>query len=117
MGDEDAERRELLEHITESGRLQRAEKLTGRVRLQVASPTLYFAAVTTYNVVLDIGNRRVQHGCRDFLGEARQGRICKHVAALFLYLDPKVVRAAIEGLGNPDSDWHLEVISTRDRRT
>ena len=117
MGDPVAERRALLERITEPGRLQRAEKLTGRVRLQIATPELCVAAVTTYNVVLDIGNRRVLHGCRDFLGEARQGRICKHVAALLLHLDAEAVRAALDGLTDEAGDWRLEVIPTRDRRT
>jgi hypothetical protein len=104
---------DLLALCTEAKRLQRADKESGRVHLQVDGPDLFLAAVSTYNVVLDLDARRVQHGCRDFLTEARSGRLCKHVAALLLAIDREAALAAARGLTDPDGGWHLEVIGAR----
>ena len=104
------ERLELLALCTEERRLERAVKEAGRVLLQVDGPDLFIAAASRYNVVLDLQARRIQHGCRDFLGQAREGRLCKHVAALLLAVDRGAALAALRGLTDPRGGWHLEVI-------
>lgn len=107
------ERLDLLALCVEDKRLGRAEKEEKRVLLSVDEPTLFIAAVSKYNVVLDIEARRIQHGCRDFLGQAREGRLCKHVAALLLAIERDTAIEVLRGLTAPRSDWHLEVIGAR----
>lgn len=104
---------QLLERFTEEGRLRRARSERRQVSLQVDGPELYLAAVGNYNVVLDTTHRRIQHGCRDFLGQARERRLCKHVAALLLAVDPEVALEVLRGLADPTGGWGLEVIAAR----
>ena len=111
--EERTERDDLLALCTEEKRLGRARREAGRVHMQVDGPDLWIAAVSKYNVVLDVVSRRVQHGCRDFLGQARERRLCKHVAALLLAIDEEVANEVLRGLTDPRGDWHLEVIAAR----
>lgn len=103
----------LLEQFTEAGRLRRARSESRQVNLQVDGPELYLAAVGNYNVVVDVAHRRIQHGCRDFLGQAREGHLCKHVAALLLAVDAEVALAVLRGLADARGGWGLEVIAAR----
>lgn len=105
-------RRELLAVRTEEGRLTRAEKLTGKVSFAVSEAELVVASVGKYNVVVDGGTRRIQHACRDFQGQFREGRLCKHVAAVLLALELEIAMPVLASLAEPDSDWSLEVIRT-----
>ena len=107
------ERLDLLALCTESKRLDRADKERKRVRVQVDGPDLFLAAASSYNVVIDLQSRRIQHGCRDFLGQGREGKLCKHVAALLLVIDEEVALTILRGLTDPDGGWHLEVIGAR----
>ena len=110
---------ELLAECTETGRLARAHKLAGKVTCQVDKDELIIAAVANYNVVVDITNRRIQHGCRDFQGQARKLCLCKHVAATLLALEPQRALSIVQELANgaraPASGvvaaWRLEVIT------
>lgn len=109
----DDERLDLLALCVEDRRLQRARKEASRVALSVDGPELFIAAVSKYNVVVDLASRRVQHGCRDFLGQAHEGRLCKHVAALLLVIDREAALTALRGLTDRRGDWHLEAIGVR----
>ena len=109
---------ELLAECTEAGRLARAQKLAAKVTCQVAEDELIIAAVANYNVVVDVANRRIQHGCRDFQGQARKLCLCKHVAATLLALEPNRALLIARELANgaqPVSGvvaaWRLEVIT------
>lgn len=108
-----AERERLLERFTEAGRLRRARAESRGLNLQVDGPELFLAAVGNYNVVLDVAHRRIQHGCRDFLGQSREGRMCKHIAALLLAIDVDIAVTTLRGLADPASGWGLEVIAAR----
>lgn len=105
------ELRTLLARRTEEGRLGRAEKLADKVSLQVAEADLVIAAVGSYNVVIDAEARRLLHGCRDFQGQAREGRLCKHAAAVFLALDPAAALPMLRSLCAEGSAWGLEVVT------
>jgi len=107
------ERHELLLLCTESKRVTRAQAESRRVQFLASGPELYIAAVGAYNVVIDASARRIQHGCRDFLGQARDGRLCKHVAGLLLAIEPDVAVPILRQLTAPASEWHLEVIAAR----
>ena len=74
VGDDDA-RLEYLAKCTESGRLDRARKLVSKVEFLIADSELAIAAVANYNVVVDSTARRIQHGCRDFQGQAGSRRL------------------------------------------
>ena len=110
---------EALAECTESGRLTRARKLIDKVVFAVADDELVIAAVANYNVVIDIGGRRIQHGCRDFQGQARSRHLCKHVAATLLALKPEqalsIAEELAEGARAPAAGvvvpWRFEVIS------
>jgi len=110
---------ERLAACTESGRLQRARKLVGDVEFVIADEALVIAAVAKYNVVIDIEARCIQHGCRDFHGQASTRRLCKHVAATVLALDPEqglsIAGELAEGADAPRTGvvvpWKLEVIT------
>jgi len=110
---------EYLAVCTESGRLQRARKLVGEVSFVIADEQLVIAAVAKYNVVIDVAGRRIQHGCRDFQGQAGTRHLCKHVAATVLALEKgqslaiaaelaEGARAALAGVVVP---WRFEVIT------
>lgn len=112
----------VAEHLvacTESGRLQRARKLVGEVEFVIADEALVIAAVAKYNVVIDIEGRRIQHGCRDFHGQATERRLCKHVAATVLALDREqglsIAEELSAGAGAPRTGvvvpWRFEVIT------
>ena len=109
---------ELLAECTEAGRLARAQKLAAKVTCQVAEDELIIAAVAKYNVVVDVANRRIQHGCRDFRGQARKLCLCKHVAATLLALEPHRALSIAQELANGARSgpgvvaaWRLEVIT------
>ena len=107
----DPDRRlEPLGRITEAGRLTRAAKLVPEVVFQVADRDLVIAGVGKYNVVIDGKAGRVLHGCRDAQGQAREGRLCKHVAAVLLALEESHALEVLEGLLAKDGRWHLDVI-------
>jgi hypothetical protein len=106
-------RRDLLALCTETKRLARAEKEAGKVQFLVDGPDLWIAAVGAYNVVLDLGASRLQHGCRDFQGEVRERRLCKHVAGLLLAIDEEVAIPILERIVDPVGDWHLEAMVAR----
>lgn len=106
----DDRRRELLAARTEEGRLDRAEKLASEVTFAVQEPDLAVASVGKYNVVVDAGTRRIQHSCRDFQGQFREGRLCKHVAAVLLALEPGIGVPVLESLADDGAGWSLEVI-------
>ena len=110
------QRQRLLALHTETKRLERATVLAARVQLQIDSPDLYVAAVSSYNVVIDTLARRILHGCRDFLGQARRGMLCKHVAGLLLCLPQEQAVKILQGLGEENTGWRLEVIASRGRR-
>ena len=76
----------LLAACTEAGRLKRAIKLADQVDFQFSDGELIIAAVANYNVVIDVSARRIQHGCRDFQGQAPTRHLCKHVAATVIGL-------------------------------
>ncbi len=109
----------LLAECTEAGRLARARKLVDKVTFAVVDDELVIAAVANYNVVVDVTERRIQHGCRDFRGQASERRLCKHVAATLLALEPHsalaVARELAEGARAPASGivvpWRFEVIT------
>lgn len=103
-------RLELLGRITEAGRLGRAGKLAPEVGFQVADRELVIAGVGKYNVVIDGNARRVLHGCRDSQSQAREGMLCKHVAAVLLALEASHALEIIEGLLTEQGDWHLDII-------
>lgn len=107
------ERLDLLALCTESKRLERARKEAKRVSLQVDGPDLWLAAASKYNVTVDMQAQRIQHGCRDFLGQARAGSLCKHVAAVLLAIDEEPALRVLRGLTAPRSGWALEVIAAR----
>lgn len=110
-GDDPEERRVALLGVRiEEGRLGRAEKLAGKVGFAVSHPDLVVASVGKYNVVVDADTRRIQHACRDFQGQFREGRLCKHVAAVLLALDPDIALPLLESMADPDCRWSLEVI-------
>jgi hypothetical protein len=109
---------ELLAECTEAGRLARAQKLAAKVTCQVDEDELIIAAVAKYNVVVDVANRRIQHGCRDFRGQARKLCLCKHVAATLLALEPHRALSIAQELANGARSasgvvaaWRLEVIT------
>jgi hypothetical protein len=110
---------ELLAECTEAGRLARARKLVDKVTFAVADDELIIAAVANYNVVVDVTERRIQHGCRDFRGQASERRLCKHVAATLLALEPRSALAVAgelaEGARAPASGvvvpWRFEAIT------
>jgi len=106
-------RRELLALCTEAKRLARAEKEAGKVQFLIDGPDLWIAAVSSYNVVLDLAASRLQHGCRDFQGEVRERRLCKHVAGLLLAIDEEVAVRVLERIVDPAGDWHLEAMVAR----
>jgi len=82
---------------TEAGRLKRALKLVDQVDFLLSDGELVIAAVAKYNVVIDLQARRIQHGCRDFQGQAPSLHLCKHVAATIAALDePTSLRIAKE---------------------
>jgi hypothetical protein len=93
--------------------LGRARREAGKVQFLIAGPDLWIAAASAYNVVIDVSAKRVQHGCRDFLGQARERRLCKHVAALLLAMDREVALEVLRSLAVPYGEWHLEVIAAR----
>jgi hypothetical protein len=103
-------RLELLGRTTETGRLGRAGKLVSEVVFQVADRELVIAGVGKYNVVIDGKAGRVLHGCRDAQSQAREGRLCKHVAAVLLALDEDHAMEIIEGLLAEQGDWYLDII-------
>ncbi len=117
-GGDDA-RLEYLAKCTESGRLDRARKLVSKVEFLIADSELAIAAVANYNVVVDSTARRIQHGCRDFQGQAASYRLCKHVAATLLALDEdtglSIIRELAEGAEAPSLGvvplWSFEVIT------
>jgi hypothetical protein len=110
---------EYLAACTEAGRLQRARKITNEVEFVVADDALVIAAVAKYNVVIDIGTHRIQHGCRDFQTQARTRHLCKHVAATVLALEEEqgltIAAELAEGAGAPRTGvvvpWSFEVIT------
>ena len=110
---------EQLAGCTESGRLQRARKLVGEVEFVIADDALVIAAVAKYNVVIEIEGRRIQHGCRDFQGQAATRQLCKHVAATVLALAPEQALMIAEELSAGASaprtgvvvPWRFEVIT------
>ncbi len=106
-------RRELLALCTETKRLARAEKEVAKVEFLIDGPDLWIAAVSSYNVVLDLKASRLQHGCRDFQGEVRERRLCKHVAGLLLAIDEAVAVRVLERIVDPAGDWHLEAMVAR----
>ncbi len=118
VGDEDP-RLEFLAKCTERGRLDRARKLASKVEFLIADGELAIAAVANYNVVVDVVAHRIQHGCRDFQGQAGSRRLCKHVAAKLLALDKNtgllISRELAESAEAPSVGvvplWSLEVIT------
>ena len=118
VGGDDA-RLEYLAKCTESGRLNRARKLVSKVEFLIADRELTIAAVANYNVVVDSTARRIQHGCRDFQGQAASRRLCKHVAATLLALDEdtglSIIRELAESAEAPSVGivplWSFEVIT------
>jgi hypothetical protein len=109
----------LLEACTEAGRLKRAAKLAASVSFLLGEGELIIAAVANYNVVIDITARRIQHGCRDFRGQAPSRRLCKHVAATVLGLQEalgrRIAAELAEGAAAPATGvvvpWSFEVIT------
>lgn len=110
---------ESLAACTEAGRLKRAVKLVDQVKFLIADGGLVIAAVANYNVVIDVAARRIQHGCRDFQGQASSRHLCKHVAATVLALDEQqsvsIAVELAEGAAAPDAGvvvpWRFEVIT------
>ena len=110
---------ESLAACTEAGRLKRAVKLADQVDFLIADGELIIAAVANYNVVIDVAARRVQHGCRDFQGQAPSRHLCKHVAATVLALDEQqsltIAAELADGAAAPDAGivvpWRFEVIT------
>ena len=118
IGDDDA-RLQYLAKCTESGRLDRARKLASQVEFLIADGALAIAAVANYNVVVDSTAQRIQHGCRDFQGQAGLRRLCKHVAATLLAMDEatglSISRELAESAEAPSVGvvplWSFEVIT------
>ena len=103
-------RLELLGRTTETGRLKRGAKLVSEVVFQVADRELVIAGVGKYNVVIDGKAGRILHGCRDSQTQAREGMLCKHVAAVLLALDESHALEILEGLAEEQGNWHLDII-------
>jgi hypothetical protein len=106
-------RLDLLALCTEAKRLARAQKEVARVQFLIDGPDLWIASVSAYNVVLDLGASRLQHGCRDFQGQVRERHLCKHVAGLLLAIDEEVAVGVLRRLVDPAGDWHLEAMTAR----
>lgn len=107
-----------LASCTESGRLARASKLVGKVDFLLPDGELIIGAVANYNVVIDISARCIQHGCRDFQGQAPTMHLCKHVAATIMSLDPEVAARIASELADSAAAptgvvplWRFEVIT------
>jgi len=103
-------RMELLGRIAEAGRLSRAGKLVAEVVFQVADRELVIAGVGKYNVVIDGNAQHILHGCRDSQSQAREGQLCKHVAAVLLALEESHALEIITGLVAEPRTWHMDVI-------
>lgn len=109
----------LLADCTEAGRLKRAAKIAGAVDFLLGDGELIIAAVANYNVVIDVAAHRIQHGCRDFQGQAPSRHLCKHVAATVLALAPPLAlrlagelsQCAAAPAAGVVVPWSLEVIT------
>lgn len=110
---------EVLAGCTEAGRLKRAVKMVEQVEFLVREDDLVIAGVAKYNVVVDVSGQTIQHGCRDFRGQAASRHLCKHVAATVLAigapLSARIAAELAECAAAPESGvvvpWRLEVIT------
>ncbi|MEM2930838.1 MAG: DUF72 domain-containing protein, partial [Thermoproteota archaeon] len=86
-GEKDVEK--LVSAFLEGGRLERARELVGKVIIEKAGGEKVEAKVKEYVVIISIPDRRLTHNCEDWVKRIGQKQFCKHVAALFLALNPK----------------------------
>ncbi|MEM2930895.1 MAG: DUF72 domain-containing protein [Thermoproteota archaeon] len=86
-GEKDVEK--LVSAFLEGGRLERARELVGKVVIEEAGEENVKARVKEYTVVVSLSDRRLKHDCEDWVKRIGQKQFCKHVAALFLAMNPK----------------------------
>lgn len=86
-GEKDVEK--LVSTFLEGGRLERARELVGKVVVEEAGEEKVKAKVKEYAVTINIPDRRLTHDCEDWAKRIGQKQFCKHVAALFLALNPE----------------------------
>ncbi len=79
----------LVSAFLEEGRLERARELVGKVVVEEAGGEKVKAKVKEYTVIINIPDRRLAHDCEDWVKRIGQKQFCKHVAALFLALNPE----------------------------
>ncbi|MBO3799362.1 MAG: DUF72 domain-containing protein [Candidatus Brockarchaeota archaeon] len=105
-GEKDVEK--LVSAFLEGGRLERARELVGKVIIEKAGGETVEAKVKEYVVIISIPDRRLTHDCEDWVKRIGQKQFCKHVAALFLALNPKESLRILTLICRNLDDWVFE---------
>jgi len=92
--------------FTDESRLERARGIKDdNVQILEITPNRITSRIRDYRVVVDLDGRQILHDCPDWARESRKKRFCKHVARLFLTLQPSKASEALTKIEENIEDW------------
>lgn len=96
----------MLRILTDERRLARAKKIGEElIEVEEVGETHLTARVKDYKVIIDLERRIILHDCADWSRVGMKMSLCKHLAALMLYLDKRYAKRILEDIIMNRGEW------------
>ncbi|UCF58893.1 MAG: DUF72 domain-containing protein [Candidatus Bathyarchaeota archaeon] len=99
----------LLDAFIDKPRLKRAQRIDDKeLTIQEETDDQIRALIRDYHIVVDVGNRALQHDCADWIRMLLSKRFCKHIGKLLLSLDRQRATNILKQIYSDREKWEFK---------
>ena len=99
----------LLNAFIDKPRLKRAQRIDDKeLTIQEETDNQIRALIRDYHIVVDVGNRVLQHDCADWSRVLLNKRFCKHIGKLLLSLDKQRATNILKQIYADKEKWEFK---------
>jgi uncharacterized protein YecE (DUF72 family) len=99
----------LLDAFIDKPRLRRAQRISDKeLTIQEETDDQIKALIRDYHIVIDVGNRVLQHDCADWSRVLLSKRFCKHIGKLLLSLDKQRATNILKQIYSNKEKWEFK---------
>jgi len=105
-----------LSKFADRARIERAKTIADdEIKILEHSNDRIAAKIRDYEIVVNLGDRRILHDCPDWARESRDKKFCKHVARLFYELPEREAVDIVKRISSETDRWEFDSILARRR--
>lgn len=99
----------LLNAFIDKPRLKRAQRISDKeLTIQEETDNQIKALIRDYHIIVDVGNRVLQHDCADWSRVLLSKRFCKHIGKLLLSLDKQRATNILKQIYSNKEKWEFK---------